>query len=186
MLSVFKPRIILPGITYFYRRKNMTMKKFLFTILFIAGAFVAAKAQINHQHAIGLRLGDNADLGTEISYQYTLTPATRLEADLGVRSGNDWTSWTITGLHQWVWNLDKGFNWYAGVGGGIGSWSYRSNYTNYGDSGVFLTIAGTAGIEYNFDIPLQVAIDTRPEIGFINQRGNNLNLDLALSVRYCF
>jgi hypothetical protein len=23
-----------------------------------------------------------------------------------------------------VWNIDGGFNWYAGVGGGLGTWSY--------------------------------------------------------------
>ncbi|GET31990.1 hypothetical protein PbJCM13498_08530 [Prolixibacter bellariivorans] len=164
----------------------MTMKKIYLAILLIAGTFGFANAQINHQHALGLRLGDNANFGTEISYQYTLTPMTRLEADLGVRSGNSWNSWAITGVHQWVWHIDGGFNWYAGAGAGIGSWSYRNNYTDYGDSGLFLTIAGTAGIEYNFEIPLQVAIDTRPQLGFINPQGDNLNLDLALSVRYCF
>jgi hypothetical protein len=26
----------------------------------------------------------------------------------------------LTGLYQWVWNIDGGFNWYAGVGGGVG------------------------------------------------------------------
>ena len=162
------------------------MRKLLLVLLIIAGTCGMASAQINHQHALGLRLGDNANLGTEINYQYTLTPMTRLEADLGVRSGNSWNSWAITGVHQWVWHIDGGFNWYAGAGAGIGSWSYRNNYTDYGDSGLFLTIAGTAGIEYNFEIPLQIAIDTRPQIGFINPQGNDLNLDLALSVRYCF
>jgi hypothetical protein len=24
-------------------------------------------------------------------------------------------------LYQWVWNIDGGFNWYAGVGGGLGT-----------------------------------------------------------------
>ena len=28
----------------------------------------------------------------------------------------------LAALHQWIWNIDGGFNWYTGVGGGIGSW----------------------------------------------------------------
>jgi hypothetical protein len=34
---------------------------------------------------------------------------------------------------QWVWNIDGGFNWYAGVGGGLGSYSYDNNGTSYND-----------------------------------------------------
>jgi hypothetical protein len=40
------------------------------------------------------------------------------------------------------------FNWYAGVGGGVGSYSY-DNGSSYNDTFVF---AGDIGIEYNFDI----------------------------------
>jgi hypothetical protein len=54
----------------------------------------------------------------------------------------------IVGLYQWVWNIDGGFNWYAGVGGGIGSWSYDKNDVE--DSGSFILAAGDIGIEYNF------------------------------------
>jgi hypothetical protein len=42
----------------------------------------------------------------------------------------------LTGLYQWVWNIDGGFNWYAGVGGGVGSYSYDNNNT-YNDTFVF-------------------------------------------------
>jgi hypothetical protein len=30
-------------------------------------------------------------------------------------------------LYQWVWNIDGGFNWYAGVGGGVGNYSHNFN-----------------------------------------------------------
>jgi hypothetical protein len=45
-------------------------------------------------------------------------------------------------LYQWVWNIDGGFNWYAGVGGGVGSYS-RDYYDNRNyDSNAFAFAAG--------------------------------------------
>jgi hypothetical protein len=48
----------------------------------------------------------------------------RLELDLGWRNRNDYknngyddNTIKLTALYQWVWNIDGGFNWYAGVGG---------------------------------------------------------------------
>jgi hypothetical protein len=50
----------------------------------------------------------------------------RLELDLGWRNRNDYknngyddNAIKLAALYQWVWNIDGGFNWYAGVGGGI-------------------------------------------------------------------
>ena len=77
-------------------------------------------------------------------------------------------------------------NWYAGAGGGLGSWSYSTN--GQSDSGTILFIAGDLGIEYNFDFPLQLSLDIRPEI-YLNSndyRENNFGPDLALSIRYKF
>jgi hypothetical protein len=65
-------------------------------------------------------------------------------------------------LYQWVWNIDGGFNWYAGVGG-IGTFGYDYDNRNYNDSICFA--AGDIGIEYNFDIPLLISLDFRPEFG---------------------
>jgi hypothetical protein len=87
-------------------------------------------------------------------------------------------------LYQWVWNIDQEFNWYAGVGGGLGSWN-TSNTINK-DSGTFLYVAGTIGIEYNFDIPLQISLDLRPELGGHGYNKNNFGTDLALGIRYKF
>jgi hypothetical protein len=42
--------------------------------------------------------------------------------DLGFRNSNDVDA-LLAALYQWVWNIDGGFNWYAGVGGGLGTWS---------------------------------------------------------------
>jgi hypothetical protein len=36
----------------------------------------------------------------------------------------------LAALYQWVWNIDGGFNWYAGVGGGLGSLSITLTTTH--------------------------------------------------------
>ena len=93
-------------------------------------------------------------------------------------------------MYQWTWNIEGGFDWYAGVGGGVGSWSYDYNGpgpNRYKDDGTFIFVAGDIGIEYNFDIPLQLALDFRPEIYFNDDyRGDNFGPDIALSIRYKF
>ena len=86
-------------------------------------------------------------------------------------------------MYQWVWNIDGGFNWYAGVGGGIGSW----NDQNFDDNGTFVFAAGDIGIEYGFDeVPIQLSLDFRPEIGAVNYYGNNYSSDIALGIRFQF
>lgn len=162
------------------------MKKLLTLAAILFGFSVISFAQIDNEHAIGLRMGGNDGFGTEISYQYTLTPMNRVQADLGLRSNNDWESWSLTGTYQWVWEIEEGLNWYAGFGGGIGSWDYKDEIPANDDSGTFLSVSGMVGLEYNFSIPLQLSIDTRPELGLINHRNNLINFDLALSARYRF
>ena len=138
-----------------------------------------------------MRLGDNDGFGGEISYQRGLSKNNRLELDLGFRNSNNVDAFKLAGLYQWVWNIDGGFNWYAGVGGGLGSWSYdyRANGNQYKDSGVFVFVAGDLGVEYNFkEVPIQLSLDIRPELYFNSDkyRTNNFGPDLALGVRYRF
>ena len=78
-------------------------------------------------------------------------------------------------------------NWYAGIGGGAGSWSYDDN-NGIDDDGAFAFLAGDLGIEYNFDFPLQVSLDIRPEF-YLNGGSyydDNYGTDVALGVRYRF
>ena len=49
---------------------------------FLFGSAVLSAQRISN-HAIGLRLGDSDGFGAEISYQKSLTRATRLEFDMG-------------------------------------------------------------------------------------------------------
>lgn len=167
------------------------MKKLILSAFLLLGLVFSGHAQ-DRKNAIGLRLGDNDGFGGEVSYQRSFSPKNRLELDLGFRNSNNYDAFKLTGLYQWVWNIEGGFNWYAGVGGGIGSWSYDYNGPGpgddrYNDDGTFLFVAGDIGIEYNFDIPLQLALDFRPEIYFNDDyRGDNFGPDIALSIRYKF
>ena len=162
------------------------MKKVIVLTVLFVGAVLSSQAQEISKNSIGLRLGDNDGFGAEISYQRRLTPINRLEFDLGWRNSDEVDAIKLAGMYQWVWNIDKGLNWYAGAGGGIGSWSY----SNEGDSnnGSFVLMSGNLGIEYQFDFPLQLTLDVRPEIYLLSgdYRETNFGPDLALGIRYRF
>lgn len=156
------------------------MKKCFLTTAALFTCLWFVNAQEIADNAIGLRIGDDDGFGTEISYQRALGDNNRLEADLGWRSGDGFDGFKLTGVYQWVWELDGNFNWYAGAGGGIGTYNFDDD-----DDDTFLFLAGDIGIEYNFDIPLIVSLDFRPELGFGDFR-DDLGFDIALGVRYQF
>ena len=158
------------------------MKKLILSTLGIFAGVLFMNAQEIADNAIGLRIGDSDGLGTEVSYQRALGGNNRLEVDLGWRTGNSFDVFKLAGLYQWVWNIDGGFNWYAGVGGGVASYDFDSPID---DNETFFFAAGDVGIEYNFDIPLLVSLDFRPEFGF-GDFNDDLDFDIALSVRYQF
>ena len=160
------------------------MKKlFLLSLLFI-GFTTISTAQNIADNAIGLRIGDSDGFGTEISYQRALGGNNRLEVDLGWRSGKNYDGFKLAGLYQWVWELDGDFNWYAGVGGGLGTYSFDNNNGNDFNE-TFAFLAGDVGIEYSFDFPLMLSLDFRPELGF-GDFNDDLDFDIALGVRYQF
>ena len=133
-------------------------KLFLSTVAIFTG-LLFMNAQDVSENAIGLRLGDSDGFGAEISYQRALGEANRLEVDLGWRSARDYDGFKLTGIYQWVWELDGDFNWYAGAGGGLGSYGFDNSAL---DDETFVFVAGNVGIEYIFDIPLLLSLDFRP------------------------
>ena len=166
------------------------MKKIILSAFMLIGLAFSSQAQDISKNSIGLRLGDNDGFGGEVSYQRGLSKNNRLELDLGWRNNNDVDAMKLVGLYQWVWKIENGFNWYAGVGGGIGSWSISEASTN--DSGVLLLASGDIGIEYNFqEAPIQLSLDFRPEF-YLNNSGSNkfrdenFGPDIALGIRYRF
>ncbi len=167
-----------------HQTKSTIMKKLIFAAVLTLGFVWNGQAQKISENALGLRLGDNDGFGAEVSYQRALGSSNRLELDLGWRNSKNVDAIKLAGLYQWVWNIDGGFNWYAGVGGGLGSWRY--DYKNEKDNGTFAFLAGDIGIEYDFDIPLLVSLDFRPEFGGNGYYENNYGSDIGLSLRYQF
>lgn len=156
------------------------MKKLIVIIVVVVTSFFKVNAQEISKHAIGIRAGDNDGFGAEISYQRNLKQNHRLELDLGWRNSKNIDAFKLVGLYQWVLPIENRFDWYYGFGGGLGTFE-----TNTGDA-IFALVAGDIGIEYNFNIPLLLSLDFRPELGVNNAYSSGLDFDIALGIRYQF
>ncbi|GGW34554.1 hypothetical protein [Arenibacter certesii] len=156
------------------------MKKLLGLLTVALLMTISAQSQSISKNALGLRLGDNDGFGGEISYQRYLKESNRLEFDLGWRSSNDIDAFKLVGLYQWVMPIDGGFHWYVGAGAGLGQYDSKNS------NGTFALIAGDIGIEYDFDFPLLLSLDIRPELGFNDKYSDDLDMDIALGIRYQF
>ncbi|WP_062058627.1 hypothetical protein [Aquimarina longa] len=162
------------------------MKRIFIITTFLLGAVSTIQSQEFSKHALGLRLGDNDGFGIEVSYQLGLNSENRLEFDLGWRDERYFNAIKMAGIYQWVFNLDKGFNWYVGPGGGLIFVDYDNDTIKGDDSDAFVFIAGDIGIEYNFDIPLLISLDLRPEIAFGDNHHDDLDFDIGIGIRYQF
>lgn len=156
------------------------MKKIILFLAVVCFSATIAKAQEIKKfttyeagkNAIGLRLGGNA----ELSYQKFVSTYNRVELDLGWNFDGD--SVGLTGIYQWVRPFsveDIGFNWYVGAGANVG----------FASSEFILGVVGQLGIEYNFNIPLAISLDWRPNFGLIPATHFYAN-SIALGVRYRF
>ena len=162
------------------------MKKLILTLACF-GFISMSWAQEISKNAIGLRLGDSRGFGAEITYQRAILEKNRIEVDFGWRNGSDYDGVKFTGIFQWVWNIDGGFNWYAGPGIGFGAYRFDNPVgSDFKDS--FAILSGNVGIEYKFDIPLLISLDVRPELGLGEDRYDNddLDFDVGVGVRYTF
>jgi hypothetical protein len=164
----------------------MKLLKSFTIILFLTGA--ALSAQSISDHALGLRLGDSDGFGAEISYQKSISNSNRVEVDLGWRDSRNFSAFKLAGLYQWVRPIEGDFNWYYGVGGGLGSADFPRLPNRDDVGGLFIFGAGNIGIEYDFDIPLLISLDFRPELGLIGYDGftDSFDFDIGLGIRYQF
>ena len=162
------------------------MKKPVLILVALIAFIFSAYAQRVSDNAIGLRLGDNDGFGTEINYQRGLSESSRLEFGLSWHGHDQFNSFKLVGLYQWVFPLDGNFNWYVGAGGGVGQINYDTDFPGDPDDETFLLAAGDIGIEYNFNIPLMLSLDFRPEIGFSDYHDDDFDFDLGLGIRYQF
>ena len=172
-------------------KELMRIKRLLFLSVILLAA--SLEAQEISDHALGLRLGDSDGFGAEISYQKQIKRTNRLELDFGWRDSRRFNAFKLTGVYQWVRPIEGSFNWYYGFGGGLGSVSFERTFDNNNepfdpDGGLFIFAAGDVGIEYNFDFPLLLSLDFRPEFGVVGfgNFSDNFDFDVALGVRYQF
>jgi hypothetical protein len=167
------------------------MNKLYFLLIVFFGFILISTAQDITKDALGLRFSNSDGIGVEISYQHAFSDRNRLELDAGYSSGRRYDGFKITALDQYVWNIDGGFNWYLGAGGGLASYKFNYNTisgNSISDDYTFLFLAANIGIEYNLSGPFLIALDFRPEFGLSdsNFRDDNLDFDIGISVRYQF
>jgi hypothetical protein len=159
------------------------MKKVL--IIAVAAFLIfpfSGEAQRGGGSALGLRFGGGIGYGSEVSFQ-TPFNNNRAELDLGFGGRGDFSYWNLTALHQWVMPIESGFYWYLGLGPALGNWAHNTNSS----TGVYVAAALNAGVEYNFaEVPLQISIDTRPELSLVNPPTDPFGFGMALALRYKF
>lgn len=151
------------------------MKKVLLVLVAIMGFAFAANAQNNN---LGIRFGGGQGYNAELSWQHGLGN-NRLETDLGWAFYNQASSLSLTCIYQIVLGISNHFAWYIGPGAYIGMSKVDGN-SNFG-----LAVAGQVGIEYDFNIPLQLSLDIRPRFHVIPSTDFHWG-DIALGVRYRF
>ena len=152
------------------------MRKIILIAALVLGIATTAAAQ---PKAIGLR-GAN---GVELSYQqYLRGGANFLEFDLGLVTFN---ALNFAADYDWYLYQDGGFGLYGGIGAAAG-FSFEKEH-----GGIHLAFAPQFGIEYQFNIPLQLSLDIRPQIGWSSYeagKGGHFYSFWypALGIRYCF
>jgi len=128
------------------------MKKLALLSVILMATCVVAMAQ---PRAIGGRIAWN--IGA--SYQHSLGEKNMIQVDLDFPCYHRGIQATAT--YNWIfpiksWTHDGSWNWYAGVGAGLGCSWHKMGWAG---------VAGMIGVEYNFKFPLQLSLDWRPRIG---------------------
>lgn len=142
------------------------MKK---AILIIAAVLCFATVASAQSRSLGVR----ATYGAELSYQHSVG-SNFVEADLGwFRNG-----FYLTGIYDFIFASEGNFNFYAGPGAALGF------YNTSEAKGFNIGVAGQLGMEYNFNVPIQLSLDWRPVFNFIH--GGFGWEGIALGIRYRF
>lgn len=138
------------------------------------------------KHTIGLRLSEANGFWVEASYQNALSAKTRIEIGLAGQGKRSYNALKLTGIYQWVFNINQGLNWYVGPGIGGGLVDFDSNIVRNDNLTTFGFVTGDIGIEYNFDFPLLISFDFRPEIYFDSYINDDIIFNFGISARYKF
>ena len=151
------------------------MKRILVLLVFITVSTFSYSQ--NYKTAIGIK-GGYPGYGS-LNGKHFLNSKTAIEGSIG---GGTNTLW-LQGLYELNFSLEQGLNWYAGGGANVGFYSFKNTITNERTSNMILGLNGIVGIEYTFeDFPLNVALDTGPNLRIINSFGFGWGAGIA--VRY--
>jgi len=159
-------------------------KKQLLVVLALGAFFLT-----NSGHAQSYQTGAGPRFGGLISglaIKHFVSHTSALEGILSVAR----KSFIITALYEKQVPVDHSntFKLYFGAGGHVGFFQDGGGY--YYSKGLYthssvLGIDGIVGLEYTFkDVPLNIAMDFKPFIDFVN--GNTVYFDGGLSLRYTF
>ncbi len=153
-------------------------------IIIVAAILLVAIAANAQPKAIGGRLG----WGLEASYQHNVGQGGNfLEADLGLGFVG---GIHLTGIYNFMiaqpeWTTKGTWGFYAGPAIGASFLWYLP--------GAAVSVGGQLGLEYNFEIPLQLSVDIRPQFGVMFgggytgfYAGGLMGFVPCLAVRYRF
>jgi len=158
------------------------MKRGIILLVCVFAFSIGSSAQVFDKNALGVKfggsVGDLSGVATQVSYQRGLNSINRLEFNLSVGLNRDGYL-GFGGAYQWVWNIDGGFNWYAGPGANI------CFVDEYDGTDMYMGIGGMVGVEYRFpEVPIKLSLDINPTFGLINSYG--LFVGAGIGVRFCF
>jgi hypothetical protein len=156
------------------------LPEFFIILAFSLFTLSIANAQ-EYTTGVGLRMGPYQG----ITVKHFTDPGTAIEGILATQYGGFY----IAGLYEKQQNAFEtpGLDWFYGAGGHIGSWGprYSDHWVNDGTSYTAIGIDGIIGMEYTFDIPINIGLDWKPAFNLTSPAGF-WGDGIALSVRYVF
>lgn len=150
------------------------MKKVMFLLVAVFGLSFA----LNAQNWIGVRGVLGSSSGAELSWQHGLGN-NRMELDFGWATHDSHGYYNLTGIYQWTGGIVNNLGWFAGVGANVGYWD------GYDSKNLGLGVLAQAGLEYNFNIPIQLTLDARPQWDIIGA-ASGFGYGVAFGIRYRF
>lgn len=157
------------------------MKKFVLLMAAVTAFVTVASAQ---PKALGVRVGN---YGVDVSYENYAGDNDFLEFELGLDDMFSTSAFHFDGVYNFMiahpdWTTSGQWGFYAGPGASVAVWDNGKD-----ENVVFAGILGNVGLEYIFDIPLQLSVSLRPRLMFGDGkvRQNGL-LTLGLGARYMF
>lgn len=147
------------------------MKKILFFAVILISTLTFSQS---YKTAIGFK-GGYPGFGS-LNAKHYLKASHAIEASIGGNANFLW----LQGIYEINKSLPtSGMNWYLGIGPSLGIANTMNNTTD----GLYLMGTGLIGIEYTFqDLPINIALDTGPNLQFIPNIG--LRWGGGLAVRY--